>query len=176
MIQVCYYKGCGVIYGEKEPLSDKRKTHGLCPKHLEVSLIEIKTEMEKLLVMTGGLKLLIVEDSTFFRELFKETLHDRFPSIEIYEAVDGEEALLLVETFRPILIFMDIRLPGENGLELTKKVKARYPSIIVIILTGYDLPEYRESSSRYADYFFSKDSATTENILTLVESILPTRV
>jgi CheY-like chemotaxis protein len=176
MIQVCYYKGCGVIYGEKEPLSDKRKTHGLCPKHLEVSLIEIKTEMEKLLVMTGGLKVLIVEDSTFFRELFKETLHDRFPSIEIYEAVDGEEALLLVETFRPILIFMDIRLPGENGLELTKKVKARYPSIIVIILTGYDLPEYRESSSRYADYFFSKDSATTENILTLVESILPTRV
>jgi len=176
MIQVCYYKGCGVIYGEKEPLSDKRKTHGLCPKHLEVSLIEIKTEMEKLLVMTGGLKVLIVEDSTLFRELFKETLHDRFPSIEIYEAVDGEEALLLVETFRPILIFMDIRLPGENGLELTQKVKARYPSIIVIILTGYDLPEYRESSSRYADYFFSKDSATTENILTLVESILPTRV
>jgi CheY-like chemotaxis protein len=176
MIQVCYYKGCGVIYGEKEPLSDKRKTHGLCPKHLEVSLIEIKTEMEKLLVMTGGLKVLIVEDSTLFRELFKETLHDRFPSIEIYEAVDGEEALLLVETFRPILIFMDIRLPGENGLELTKKVKARYPSIIVIILTGYDLPEYREFSSRYADYFFSKDSATTENILTLVESILPTRV
>jgi len=176
MIQICYYKGCGVIYGEKEPLSDKGKTHGLCPKHLEVSLIEIKTEMEKLLVMTGGLKVLIVEDSTLFRELFKETLHDRFPSIEIYEAVDGEETLLLVETFRPILIFMDIRLPGENGLELTKKVKARYPSIIVIILTGYDLPEYRESSSRYADYFFSKDSATTENILTLVESILPTRV
>jgi len=47
MIQVCYYKGCGVIYGEKEPLSDKRKTHGLCPKHLEVSLKEIKAEMEK---------------------------------------------------------------------------------------------------------------------------------
>ena len=123
MIQVCYYKGCGVIYGEKEPLSDKRKTHGLCPKHLEVSLIEIKTEMEKLLVMTGGLKVLIVEDSTLFRQLFKETLHNRFQSIEIYEAVDGEEALLLVETFRPILIFMDIRLPGKNGLELTKKVK-----------------------------------------------------
>jgi DNA-binding NarL/FixJ family response regulator len=71
---------------------------------------------------------------------------------------------------------MDIRLPGENGLELTKKVKARYPNIIVIILTGYDLPEYRESSSRYADYFFSKDSSTPENIFTLVESILPTRV
>jgi CheY-like chemotaxis protein len=176
MIQVCYYKGCGVIFGEKEPLSDKRKTHGLCPKHLEISLKEIKDEMEKLMVMPGGLKVLIVEDNTLFRQLFKKTLHGRFSSIEIYEAADGEEALQKIESLRPNLIFMDIGLPGENGLELTKQVKARYPNIIVIILTGYDLPEYREFSSGYADYFFSKDSSTTENIFTLVESILPTRV
>jgi hypothetical protein len=48
MTQVCYYKGCGVVYGKKEPLSDKRKTHGLCPKHLKISLKEIKAEMEKI--------------------------------------------------------------------------------------------------------------------------------
>jgi hypothetical protein len=47
-IQVCYYKDCGVIYGEKEPLSDSREIHGLCPKHLQISLNEIKSEMEKL--------------------------------------------------------------------------------------------------------------------------------
>jgi hypothetical protein len=51
--------------------------------------------------------------------------------------------------------------------------KARYPNIIVAILTAYDLPEYREFSRQYADYFFSKDSSTTENIFTLVQSILP---
>ena len=47
MIRVCYYKGCGLVYGEKEPLSDKRTTHGLCPKHLKISLKEIKAEVEK---------------------------------------------------------------------------------------------------------------------------------
>jgi len=172
MIQVCYYKGCGVTYGEKEPLSDKRKTHGLCPKHLDISLKEIRSEMEKLVGTTGSIKVLIVEDSTLFRELFKEMLQDRFPSVEIYEATNGEEALLQVETLRPNLIFMDIRLPGENGLQLTQKIKAQYPNIIVIILTGYDLPEYREVSAGYADYFFSKDSSTTQNIFTLVESVL----
>ena len=176
MIQVCYYKGCGVIYGEKEPLSDKRKTHGLCPKHLKISLKEIKAEMKKLMDMTGSFRVLIIEDSTLFRQLFKEALHDRFPSVEIYEAISGEEALLQVETLRPNLIFMDIRLPGENGLQLTQKIKARYPNIIVIILTGYDLREYREASSRYADYFFSKVSSTTQNIFTLVESIFPNRL
>ncbi len=173
MIQVCYYKGCGVIYGEKEPLSDKRKTHGLCPKHLEISLKEIKSEMEKLMGNAATIKVLIVEDSTLFRQLFKEMLQGRFPSLEIHEAIDGQEALLQVEILRPNLIFMDISLPGENGLQLTQKIKARYPNTIIIILTGYDLPEYRETSSLYTDYFFSKNSSTTENIFTLVGSIFP---
>ena len=176
MIQVCYYKGCGVIYGEKEPLSDKRKTHGLCPKHLKVSLKEIKAEMRKLTVMPGGLKVLIIEDSTLFRQLFKEALHERFPSVEIHEAITGEGALRKIETLRPNLVFMDIRLPGENGLALAQKIKTRYPNIVVIILTGYDLPEYRQASSQWADYFFSKDSSTAKSIFTLVESIFPARV
>jgi CheY-like chemotaxis protein len=175
MIRVCYYKGCGAIYGEKEPLSDKRETHGLCPKHFKISLGEIQAEVEKLMVMPGGLKILIVEDSSLFRQLFKETLHDRLPSIQIHEAANGEEVMQKVETLHPHLIFMDIRLPGENGLALTQKIKTRYPNIIVIILTAYDLPEYRQASSQYADYFLPKDSSTTENIFTLVESILPTR-
>ena len=47
MIRVCYYKGCGVVFGEKEPILDKSKTHGLCPRHLKISLKEIKAEMKK---------------------------------------------------------------------------------------------------------------------------------
>ncbi len=176
MIQVCYYKGCGVIYGEKEPLSDKRETHGLCPKHFKVSLNEISAETKKLMAMPGKLSVLIVEDSTIFRRLFKETLHERFPSVDIHEAVNGEEGLQKIETLRPNLVFMDIRLPGENGLKLAQKVKTRHPDIVVIILTGYDLPEYRQASSQHADYFFSKDSSTADNIFTLVESIFSARV
>ena len=47
MIRVCCYKSCGVVYGEKEPLHDKSTTHGLCPKHLEISLKEMRAEMQK---------------------------------------------------------------------------------------------------------------------------------
>jgi hypothetical protein len=47
MVRVCYYKGCGVAYGEKEPLSDNRTTHGLCPKHLKISLKEMQAEIRK---------------------------------------------------------------------------------------------------------------------------------
>jgi len=117
-------------------------------------------------------KTLIVEDSIFFRQFLKETLHAEFPNIEISEAVDGEEALQKVQKLLPHLVFMDIRLPGESGLEITRKIKTQYPDVSVIILTSYDLPEYREAAKKYqADHFLSKGSTTKENILKLVKSI-----
>lgn len=119
---------------------------------------------------------LIVEDSAFYRQSLKEALHSRFPSMDLFEATDGEEALQKIEAFLPDLVFMDIKLPGESGLELTKKIKTKHPNIIIIILTAYDIPEYREAAYQYnANYFLSKGSASKENILTLVESILSDR-
>jgi DNA-binding NarL/FixJ family response regulator len=68
---------------------------------------------------------------------------------------------------------MDIGLPGENGLELTRKIKADHPDVIIIILTSHDSPEYREAAIRYkADYFFSKGSLLNDGVFTLVKSIL----
>jgi CheY-like chemotaxis protein len=119
---------------------------------------------------------LLVEDSNFFRQLLKESLLSRFPKMEILEAVDGEEALQKITTHPPDLIFMDIKLPGESGLELTQKIKSQYPDIVIIILTSYDTPEYREAARQYhANYFLSKGASTKESILTLIESILSDR-
>jgi DNA-binding NarL/FixJ family response regulator len=71
---------------------------------------------------------------------------------------------------------MDIKLPGENGLDLTTRIKAKYPDVIVIVLTSYDTPEYREAAvNAKADHFLAKGSSSREGILTLVESILRSR-
>lgn len=119
---------------------------------------------------------LIVEDSAIFRKLLKETLRSRFPSMEIFEAADGEEAMQRIISNPPDLIFMDIKLPGESGLELTAKIKAKYPDAIVIILTSYDSPEYRQAADQVkADHFLSKGSSSKESILTVVESALAGR-
>ena len=118
-------------------------------------------------------KTLIVEDNFTFRQMLKEVLCSRFPAMEIAEEPDGSEILSRIDSFHPRIVFMDIRLPGENGLELTKKIKMSYPDIIVVILTSYDLPEYRQAARECkADYFVTKDSPT-QDFLTLVESIFP---
>lgn len=117
-------------------------------------------------------KTMLVEDNPSFRQLLKNHLQDQFPSMKIIEAADGIEALQKIDSHPPNLIFMDIQLPGENGLELTRKIKADHPEIIIIILTSHDLPEYREAATRNkADYFLSKGSKTSE-ILKLVKSIM----
>ena len=116
-------------------------------------------------------KALIVEDNTTFRQILKEMLSSRFPKITIGEEPDGSELFPRINTFHPNIVFMDFRLPGESGLELTKKIKMNYPDIIVVILSGYDLPEYRQAATQSrVDHFVSKDSST-QDFLALVESI-----
>jgi DNA-binding NarL/FixJ family response regulator len=115
--------------------------------------------------------ILIVEDNVFFLQFLRRILSARFPWADILEAVNGEEALQKIKMFPPDAIFMDLRLPGENGLELTKKIKAQYPNIVVVIITNYDFPEYREAAYQSkADHFLSKDS-----FLKMINSILPNR-
>jgi DNA-binding NarL/FixJ family response regulator len=115
---------------------------------------------------------LLVEDDAIFRLTLRKILESRFPSLHLDEAVDGEEALVKINDRTPDLVFMDIKLPGENGLEITRRLKDLYPGLVVIILTSHDLPEYRQAAyERGANHFLSKHSSTTKEILGLVETI-----
>jgi DNA-binding NarL/FixJ family response regulator len=118
-------------------------------------------------------KTLIVEDNVSFRQTLLEILAGHFPFMSIEEAGDGDEALEKIDLSAPDLIFMDIKLPGENGLQLTRKMKAKDSEVVVIVLTSYDFPEYREAAYQYgANHFMVKGQSTNEEILALVESIL----
>ena len=114
-------------------------------------------------------KVLLVEDDHGFRRSLAGLLASRFPAIAITEAANGAEAIEKVESFRPHLILMDIKLPDQNGLEVTRRVKALHPKILVIMLTSYDFPEYREAARKSGAYgFLSKGSSTAEEIQDLV--------
>lgn len=118
-------------------------------------------------------KTLIIEDNATFRQSLREILCNKFPSMLIEEAANGKEALQKIGDIPPDIIFMDIKLPDESGLNLTKKIKTTYPRIIIIILTSYNIPEYRDAASQYgATHFLSKSSSTSNQITELVESIL----
>ena len=118
------------------------------------------------------MRTLIVEDNATFRKAFREALCKKFPSMVVEEAMDGVDATEKVETFLPDLVFMDVRLPGETGLELTKKIRVSHPEIHIIILTDYNLPEYRKAAfDSGAHDFVVKGSLNAAAIEALVKSI-----
>ena len=84
--------------------------------------------------MTERPRLLVVDDELGPRESLRMILK---PKYEILTAESGEAALKVVETFHPDLIFMDIKMPQMDGIELLRRIKRRDPSIEVVMITAY---------------------------------------
>lgn len=119
------------------------------------------------------MRTLIVEDNVIFRQSLKEMLLNRFPSMTIDEAGDGVEALQKMVTFVPYIVFMDLKLPGDNGFEITKKIRTTDWPGIIIVLTSHELPEYKDAAfSCGANHFLTKGTATGDEIASLLESII----
>lgn len=89
---------------------------------------------------------LVVDDDAGFRQRVKELLASEPDIIIVGEAADGQEAIQKARELRPDLILMDVRMPGMNGVSATRKLKEEAPDAKVIMLSVFDLPEYREAA------------------------------
>ena len=85
--------------------------------------------------MKQGSTVLVIDDNEGFRKLLAETL--TLWGYNAAEAVDGEQALTIVEQFSPDLIIVDLDMPNMNGLEFTRQVKEINPHFPVIMVTAF---------------------------------------
>jgi DNA-binding NarL/FixJ family response regulator len=117
--------------------------------------------------------ILLIEDNERFRQTVRMVLSAYFPAVAIEEASDGQEAMEKVSRLLPELVIADIKLRGENGIRLTRKIKAASPETQIIILTIFDLPEYAEATLQAgASHFLTKGLSTGEELAKLVASIM----
>lgn len=129
--------------------------------------------MEKLSTEVRRFKTLIVEDNDAFRQVLKDLLHQHFPFLELQEAGDVREATEKLGRCKAELVFMDIKLPDGNGLQLTETFKRTCPGTTIIILTSYDYPEYREAAVLSgANHFISKETVGEQTFLATIQSTL----
>lgn len=119
---------------------------------------------------------LLVEDNEGFRRTLHGMLTEQFPAVQIFEAASGYDAIRMVDTYRPHLVFLDIKLPDDNGLDLTRRIKTVDAAIAVVILTSHDLPEYRQAAFRNgASCFICKQSASPDDIAAMIHGGMSTR-
>jgi two-component system response regulator YesN len=118
-------------------------------------------------------KILIVDPNVPFRRSLGKVLVNRFPFVDIQEASDGRQGLEMVQGFGPNLIFLEIHLPSESGLDLARQVKKDHPDITIVMLTSYDIPEYQAAAEASGiEHLVPKDDWTGEDMIDLVHSIL----
>jgi excisionase family DNA binding protein len=93
---------------------------------------------------SGRPRLLVVDDEATIREVIAESLARRTVNpYEVMTAADGFEAGRLVATFRPDIVLLDLRMPGLDGFQVCRTIKAdpETSSTIVVAITGYHTPE-----------------------------------
>jgi DNA-binding NarL/FixJ family response regulator len=83
------------------------------------------------------MKILVVDDHPIVRAGLRRLLSSE-PNIEIREATDSKQALSLYREQRPIMVILDLNLPGLGGLELLGRLKATDPDVRILILSMHD--------------------------------------
>ncbi len=92
--------------------------------------------------MGEPIRILLVDDQRLMREGLR-TLLELEPDLEVVgEAGDGETALEACAALQPDVVLMDIRMPGMDGVEATRRMRERWPETRVIILTTFDDDAY----------------------------------
>jgi two-component system response regulator YesN len=123
-------------------------------------------------------KLLIADDEQLEREAVRYIIHQNFPDIfEIYEAENGREALEIAFSKKPDLIFVDIKMPGINGLQAAAQIGKSLPECRIVIVTAYHYFNYaKEALSIGVDEYITKPApvetviATVQRVITAIEA------
>jgi DNA-binding NarL/FixJ family response regulator len=104
------------------------------------------------------MRVFLVDDSTIVLEKMT-ALISGLHGVEIAgRAMNADDAIQSIVQLKPDLVILDIRLNGGgNGMDVLKRIKKEIPPPIIIMLTNYPYPQYREKCRALgADYFFDK--------------------
>ncbi len=104
-----------------------------------------------------SLRVVIVDDSNLVRERLVKMLN-AVSDVELAgEAANSQDALKVIQDKKPHIVIIDIKIPGENGIEVLKKIKKINRAVIAIIITNYPFTQYKANCfANGADYFFDK--------------------
>lgn len=96
---------------------------------------------------------IIVDDEPVLRYVLDKLLSELWPELEIIsQAANGNEALRLINEQMPDLLFLDIRMPGLDGISLAKQLAEKQPSPLIIFTTAYDQYAVEAFESEAVDY------------------------
>ncbi len=117
-----------------------------------------------------NIRVLIVDDEEYIRLSLSELLS--YIGFEVATAANGEDALKKLTENRFDIAFMDIKIPGMNGVELLGRVRKAYPDVSVIMMTGYATVENAVEAVKLGAYDFLRKPYDIEEIKVSINRLL----
>jgi DNA-binding NarL/FixJ family response regulator len=109
------------------------------------------------------ISVLLADDQPLLRRGFRMILEAEEGLTVVGEAGDGAEAISLARSCKPDVVLMDIRMPGTDGIEATRRIALGEPDVRVLVLTTFDVDEYAFGALRAgASGFLLKDVRPAE--------------
>lgn len=90
-------------------------------------------------------QVLICDDQEAFRSAARQVVNATHGFEVVGEAQTGEESILATGRLHPDLVLMDVQLPGIDGLEASRRIRAAYPDVAVLLLSTYDPEDFAAS-------------------------------
>jgi len=123
--------------------------------------------------MSRRQKILIIDPSPIFRSTLKEVIQTTQTFVEIDESGDAEQAEDILNQRPADVVFLDIALPGTNGILFIGRIKRLVPWACVVVLSSHDSADYKEASiQKGADYFLSKDRSAGLRLLDVIDEAI----
>ena len=116
-------------------------------------------------------RVVVADDHALFRYGLKAMLANAEDFEVVGEAATGEEVVEKVAQTRPDVILMDIQMPGINGIEATRRVLERYPSIGVVVVTMFEDDDSVFAAMRAGARGYVLKGADAEEVLKVVGAV-----
>jgi DNA-binding NarL/FixJ family response regulator len=127
---------------------------------------------ENVNAQTDKITIMLADDHPLFRKALRNILEKQADFEIVAEADDGEEAVRFAIELVPNVIIMDISMPVLNGLEATRRIKAKNPNVIVLVLTVHDDIEHAIGILEHgADGYLTKN-AVEEEVVSAIRSVV----
>ncbi|MEU6930783.1 response regulator transcription factor [Streptomyces sp. NPDC046374] len=118
-----------------------------------------------------SVRVLLVDDEELLRLAFTMILRAEPDMEPVGEAADGETAVELARRLRPDVVLMDVRMPGTDGIEATRRVLREVPGTRVLVLTTFDLDEYAFEALRAGASGFLLKNSRPEELLAAIRDV-----
>jgi len=116
--------------------------------------------------------ILIVDDHQALRSSLRDWLETVFPSCHVIEAASGEESIDIAKEMTPSIVLMDIGLPGMNGIEATRCIKAVVPATQIVMLTIHEDDSYRVDAAEAGASAFVPKRTMQKKLIPVLTNLL----